>query len=532
MKNIIIKVLVLFTFAAICSCEDAFLTENPRGETFAENLFNDKDGFQQVLNATFALVRQERTEAGDASMERSIIWKAGTDAYWGNYTFASQRAFDEYGANLNAADGTLNSVFNWLYDVVNASNGVITRAELPTVDWKGINAEEDLKNKNQVIAQARLFRAWAYRHLTYSWGEVPLSLEEITGDNFKVYWPRDNIDTIRAQMERDLLFAEEHLPDNYDDPLVLSRVVAQHYLAELYLTIGNNILAEEKAEAVINNNNFSLIRERFGAGAGLPGVPFMDQFNSESALPSDGNTETLWTFLNALDLSGSARVTMRRTWVNRYYNLTTDDTWAFSQYGGRGIGRMAHTPYVESLYEPNDDRYSQYAISKFYLKAEGGDTVFTAAPDFASWKQSDASFPGTKKWDSYPDIDRVDDPGQFNNMPYLRLAETYLLLAEAEMKLSKTDEAADHLNELRSRSNASLIDASDVTIEFILDERARELLSEEHRRHTLNRLGLLISRTKLHHKFAGNITERDLLFPIPQEFIDANEGITRQNPDY
>lgn len=534
MKNLKIKTALFFALVAIAtSCSDDFLTEKPRDTLFADNLFVNRDGFQQGLNAIYALARQERIERR-SSHEVSLMWKTGTDVAWGNYTYSSLRSFDIYGTNLTPDNSILNSVFNWLYDVVNASNTIITSSESSDIDWQGGSEAEDLNNKTLIVAQARLLRAWAYRHLTNSWGDVPLSVEAIDGSNFKTYFERTPVAEVRDQMEQDLLFAEANLPDDYNNPLVLSSAVAQHYLAELYLTMGGNenyVKAEQKAEAAIANPNFRLITQRYGAEINAPGVPFMDQFGEQNALPSQGNTETLWTFLNAADLSGSAEVAMRRTWVNRYYNITTDDQWAFSQYGGRGIGRAAHTLYVEDLYEDDDDRYSEYALSKFYLKEEGGEIVFTRVPTFSSWAVSDRFWPGTKKWDSYPDAERVDYAGQYNNMTYLRLAETYLLLAEAEFRLNKLDEAATHINALRERSNATPITASDVSVEYILDERARELLSEEHRRYTLNRFGLLVSRTLQYNKFS-QIEEKNILYPLPQDFIDSNEGSTPQNPGW
>lgn len=535
MKNLKIQIVLFFGLVAFAtSCSEDFLIEDPKDSLFADNLFQNRDGLQQGLNAIYALARQERTDRGSSSHEGSLMWKTGTDVAWGNRTYGSLRAFDIYGTNIDPSDGIVNTVFNWLYDVVNASNTIISRSESADINWQGVDQAENLKNKNLIVAQARLLRAWAYRHLTGTWGDVPLSLEEIDGSNFKTYWERTPVATIQNQMEQDLLFAEENLPANYNDAVILSSAVAQHYLAELYLTMGgdaNYKKAEAKAEAAIANPNFELMTERFGVNKNEPGVPFMDQFEEGNALASSGNRETLWAFLNAVDLPGSQDVTMRRTWVMRYYNLTKDDTWAYSQYGGRGIGRASHTLYVEDLYEDQDDRYSEYAISKYYLEREGGDSIFTKVPTFSDWKVNTDTWPATKKWDSYPDLERVDENDQFNNMPYLRLAETYLLAAEAEFRLNKLDEAAAHLNTLKTRSNASPITAGDVTVEAILDERARELLSEEHRRYTLNRFGLLVSRTKQYNKFS-EITERDILYPLPQDFIDSNDGLTDQNPGW
>jgi hypothetical protein len=530
MKNTNTKFLIFtaLTVLLFSGCNDTFLDEEPKDALFVDNLYASKSGFDQGINALYALIRRERTDRAGVSVEASFIWKAGTDTAWGNYTFNALRAFDIYGSNLNPANNSLENMFNTLYDIVNSSNLIISRAEVSGVDWEGANETENDYNKNLVIAHARLFRAWAYRHLTNSWGDVPLSLEEIDGSTFKTAWPREDVEIVRQQMEVDLLFAEEHLADNYNNPLVLSKVVAQHLLAELYLTMDDPAKAEIKAEAAIDNPNFKLVNSRFGVSSGNGGTPFTDIFKEGNALPENGNTETLWAFLNTLDVPGEEVITMRRTWVNRYYNITSDDNWAFSQYGGRGIGRLAHTLYVEDLYEDTDDRYSEYAFNKFYFKEEGGDLVLTEVPTFSDWKASDRYWPNTKKWDGFADLERVNSTGSHANMVYMRLAETYLLLAEAEMKLNKNDEAAIHINALRTRSNATPITANDVNVDLILDERARELISEEYRRYTLNRFGLLVSRTQQYNKFT-QITDRDILFPLPQDFIDSNEAPIQQN---
>jgi starch-binding outer membrane protein, SusD/RagB family len=68
-----------------------------------------------------------------------------------------------------------------------------------------------------------------------------------------------------------------------------------------------------------------------------------------------------------------------------------------------------------------------------------------------------------------------------------------------------------------------------VDIDFILDERSRELFLEEHRRWTLLRTGKWLERVRAYNNNGGaHITERDLLFPIPQSVIDAN--LTKEMP--
>jgi len=140
-----------------------------------------------------------------------------------------------------------------------------------------------------------------------------------------------------------------------------------------------------------------------------------------------------------------------------------------------------------------------------------------------------------RKWDWAPaDPADVQNSSNFNDEIYLRLAETYLLLAEAQFRLGDLTGAATTLNVIRARANATPITAAQVTLDFILDERSRELVSEEHRRYTLLRTGTWFTRTKLYNLYAGTkITLRDTILPIPQSVIDAN--LTKpmaQNPGY
>ena len=113
-------------------------------------------------------------------------------------------------------------------------------------------------------------------------------------------------------------------------------------------------------------------------------------------------------------------------------------------------------------------------------------------------------------------------------------AETYLLLAEASINLGDTQTAADAINVVRERSGASKINAGQATIDFLLDERIRELVGEELRRFTLVRTGKLLERTKKYNTVSGpKMDEHHALWPIPQSIIDSNTGAEYpQNPGY
>ena len=95
-------------------------------------------------------------------------------------------------------------------------------------------------------------------------------------------------------------------------------------------------------------------------------------------------------------------------------------------------------------------------------------------------------------------------------------------------------EAAASINVVRARANATPVDPADVDMDYILDERARELLGEKHRRFTLVRTGMLLERVRrLNPKSKDGIRDYHVRWPIPQTAIDANSGaVLEQNPGY
>jgi len=515
---------------SLSSCKSDFLTESPPHIIVPDNLYTDYAGFEAGLNGLYAQVRSERD--GDSGLNglRNEMWTVGTDNAFSNYVSTTERIFNTWGPlNTSLADAYLSN-WTWLYQTINAANTIIVRADNPNVNWTP-------DQKNEVLAEAKLIRAWCYRHLTYLWGDVPLNLVESSGATIRTDWTRTPKAQVFAQMEQDLLFAEANLPETQSDPGKLVKAVAQHYLAELYLRMGEPDKAETEASAVINSGLYSLITQRYGVTANSPGVPFMDQFVDGNVNRNQGNTEVLWAFQLQENIPGGGENIMRRYWLNRYYS---DKGIAVSAAnGGRGIGRLAPTAWAINLYEPSDDRGSIYAIRKFYLYNDPtnlpsgkqiGDTLFL---HWVTEKNSDPLWPSTRKWD-WTDPLNVNNDGAYGDQPYLRLAQTYLLLAEAQFDRNELGAAANTLNVLRARANASQISAGDVTADFILDEDSRETMCEGDRRYTLLRMGKWLERTRLHNPMAAaTVAARDTLYPIPQAVIDANLGAAMaQNPGY
>jgi hypothetical protein len=200
---------------------------------------------------------------------------------------------------------------------------------------------------------------------------------------------------------------------------------------------------------------------------------------------------------------------------------------------------MSPTRWQMNLFKGvQDDRGSNFAWHYYYLMNTNppkgsaiGDTV--RLDSTGNEKLSNPNWPSTSKWDWVSSTNVLIDP-QYNDQFLLRTGETYLILAEADFDLGDNQGAADAINALRARAHAAPVSASDITIDFILDERAKELFSEEDRRYVLLRTHRWLPRVQLYNKIAGPlVTPRDTLLPIPQPVIDANRtSPMRQNNGY
>ncbi len=131
------------------------------------------------------------------------------------------------------------------------------------------------------------------------------------------------------------------------------------------------------------------------------------------------------------------------------------------------------------------------------------------------------------------------DPGKAfvdTDMPLIRLAEVYLNYAEAALRSGGSEATAKaYVNELRTRANAASV--SSVDLDFILDERARELYFEGFRRTDLIRYGRFVSNDYL-WTFKGGVqagrgvNSRYKLYPIPTSVLNANPDNIKQNLGY
>jgi hypothetical protein len=553
MKTKIFNIItILFFVILLWGCEASTLDETPPHLITSGTLYSSLAGFEAGLNGAYSLIRAEHNGSIDFT---SSMFTCGTDNLCANW----RQGFGVIGTFWGDLNGPSNSyfknVFSWLYSIVNATNTIINQAQTRTdINWGGSGATAEA-NKNRVIGEAKAIRAWAYRHLSYCWGDVPLNLEESLGSTIKTDWDRTPKAIVRKQIISDLSFAEKYIPV---EPVMAGRMskgAVQHYLSEMYLAVNKPDSALYWADKVISTPNYKLITTRYGVRKSQPGVPFMDMFYLGNKNREEGNTEALWVWQFEFEtIGGGSDPCTRAHHQGRFMDIKIGGVVPLQityERGGRGKAYTAPTKWAIDIYEKQDDRGSNYAMRKYFiLKDAAGNAPFPAdklPPTYhygdtiwlkwsndltpATWQRTD--WPYSRKVEG-TNPDNVTQSPNFDDYIAVRLGETYLLKAEAQFKLGLIPEATATINVLRSRAHATPATAAQMSLDYILDERSRELFLEEQRRYTLLRTGKWFERTKAHNHFGGEmIAQRDTLFPIPQSVIDAN--ITKpmaQNPGF
>ncbi len=511
------------------SCDDDYLTETPRSFLAPENTFVNTKGFETAVTGLHIQVQREWGWAGGNGLTYMHFF-VGTDICVSGNATPFYTVFESYGDDIDPSNGRLTGHWNYYYESIGNANLIIQAAENENVNW---DYPED---KNRISAEAKFFRAYFYRCLIAFFGDVPLVKE--VDKPFRLDYTRQPVSEVLDLMIEDLRFGAENLPELTDMDGKLTMAAAQHMLAEAYLWKGENALAEQAAQAVIGSGNYELMTDRFGQRAGEPGDAYSDLFLEYNQNRAGGNLETIWAVQQEYLVNGGGGQNdgqndwSRRGWVPNYAavpGMVLADT-----LGGRGIGRLVPMQWWFDSFEAQDIRASEYNIKREYWYNDPTSDLFGQKVEITDeWKNLGRLYPSTTKF-NYGKADDLNFLSNLKDRYKIRLAETYLLLAEAQMLQQKTTEAAASINVVRARSNATPVDPADVDMDYILDERARELLGEKHRRFTLVRTGTLLERVRrLNVKSQDGIRDYHVHWPIPQTAIDANSGaVLEQNSGY
>lgn len=547
-KRLANKILpVLLVTFLLNSCDKSFLDETPKSFMNSEVVLSNVAGFESAIAGLCANARSEMKN----DVNEVFIQHIGTDIATSGDPAIS--AYKDYRVTLtptNTGDASVVLYWDWAYlSVLPLANTIIEYAESPNMKW------DSEAQKNSYIAEAKFFRAYAHNMLTNLYGDIPIANQ---------LYKKPKLDFVRSPradvlnfIKEDLIFASQWLPAIPAKDGRVPKAAADHLLSEVYISLSQYDNAIKSATDVIGSGVYHLMTERFGNFKTQPGDVYSDLFRDNNQNRSSGNMETIFSYQIEYQTTGGMGEWGGTGWTaNAYIRAWGPRAWAQKDYDGnagmvicdslgRGVGWVRPCSYY--LYDVwkdnwnNDIRNSKYNIRRTHIWNNSASKYFLQAvnvPRLLSTVGVD-----TMQF-IYPTVRKIEGKAlagaanghTFKEYPIMRLAETYLLRAEAYLLKGDKQKAADDINQVRSRAKAKPVVAADVTIDYILDERARELIVEEPRRKTLSRMGKLVERVRkynMRQSTRETIQDYHQWLPIPQKAIDANQGaVLTQNPGY
>jgi hypothetical protein len=542
-----------FLFIAVFSmvwfmtaCRKDFLTEKPTSFLSPENSFESQQTARLVLDGVYESL-QDRGFNKRGLYSYLVLEMLGTDitkCFPGN----TNNGLCDY--SLTATNPQIGYYWEESYETINRAN-----LFLDNIDK--VSMSDELKNKYR--AEALFLRSLIYFNLIRMFGDVPMPLTSATTlDPELIQLPRTQVSTIYEKIIADLTFAENNLPVKgavvSEEKFRLgdaSKGAAQAVMAQLYLYRGSIvkrdggdgkedfIKSRDYANAVINSGNYAL--EPY----------FPDVWRKQDA----SNSEIIFA-------------------VRYKFNAIDENSLIGFYLGVRGpeeLGGSVNVPSV-SLFGTTYFESGDTVRRKWTTVHGNGISQVNGVPAIVETTNNLQNAWGYGKWRQFP----LREPfmgGFGNQVPVLRLADIYLILAETENEIngSPTDAAISAVNLIRQRAcnnNAGGVHADltprvitakpeqlpDISLanysylnfrDYLFYERAREMAMEWSRYFDLQRWGVLIETVKHVGSYLNpvsgkkepaylapnNISEKHYLLPIPAAEISANPKLT-QNPGY
>lgn len=578
-----INIGILALSSLLFSCNDnAFLTENPETFYTIDNIFTTSSQVNQVVTSCYAHVRLIYCPHENWDLD----WYAyrlgnGTDMY-DVATIRLGNRFNDYSI-LNSQTKGFFCTYSAFYQLINIANTALAAANLENIVW----ASED--EKARIIAEARFFRAFAYRNLGELFGGVPIVTDLTTEPRYD-YTRSTRLETYQFAID-ELEDCLNDLPETTSEAGRLVRAAAQHNLCQLYIDKGVVLSEEggdatsaytkavEYADAVIDGGIYNLMTERFGtratenpefyyastdaeqteahlyekAGHKIEGNVFWDLYQVGNQDFQSGNKEAIW--VAQFDYDVYKQEGAQGTIYTGYYCPVFRDqggeyaTGSMEDVGGLGTCAVQPTFYTRDvIYEDkwNEDMRNSDAVFRRTILGNVPGTPYYGKlipwsvlyREDASGKKNDVAttqlYPISCKVspDKYVGIEDGENRSHgFRDDYLIRLPETILLRAEAKLRLGDTGGAASDINMLRDRAKCKYrVSSADVNLDLILDERARELVYEECRWNTLLRMGGTVAVDRI-KKYAywdyprTTLNKTFNLWPIPQTVIDTNKDV-------
>lgn len=549
MKKIILFLGVIAV--SFSSCSD-YIEEESLSNVSADETYKTAAGFQLLVNANYAWLKG--IYGGDP-----WLFCAGTDMYAEGRS-PEPAGLSQYTQLIPSSDG-VGQLYNSCYQAIQSVN--------KTIFYSAITAQTS--NLNTLVGEARFLRANAYFLLVQTYGGVPIVDDNITAA--VLTFDRNSAEEVYAKIIEDLESALLAVGTGAYTGRINKRAV-QDLLAKVYLTRGYETFgaasdfttAATYADAAISGQALNLAFDQlFKPGNDLNAETiFSVQYdkNSVSTSPTTlGNKQFYYfsSYLGGAETNGNAPMRSYNLcptgytlnlytkgdlrWESTFMNLVYENYYDFFRVADKSNLKIRHF-YEPSWFTLADRSAWQTANASKWI---AGATVARNYHNFGTYAAENtltlntdyATIP-VKKFDD-PDLTTPLSTGPVSTRDIIlsRLSETYLVAAEAYLKAGDQSTGLNRLNEVRRRAGVANANLSDFNIDYILDERGRELLGEYHRWFDLKRTGTLVARASAYHylinpsNFTGVGGALKILRPIPQSAIDLNQNKSfPQNPAY
>jgi len=526
MKNIKISIpLILALLFGACTDLDL----QPLSTTTAGVVFTDEASYMAFAAKVYAglATTGQQGPAGDGDIK-------GIDEgfsnylrqYWQLQELTTEEAVigwgDEGLPDLNAhtwtsANQFITATFNRIFFQVSMANEFLRETTEGKLNERGVSAGMKA-TITELRAEIRFLRALSYWHALDLFGSVPFFTEDqAVGADAPDQVNRAELfsflESELAEIEQDMVPAGENEYARADRAAVWMLQAKLFLNAEVYVGTPRYSDAITALDKLINSGAFALEEE------------YLHNFLA------DNHTSTEIIFPVAFD--GLRTL----TWGGMTYLVNAPIGGSMSdisetEYGIQGgWGGLRTTSLLVDLFPDETGNTDTRAL--FYT--DGQNKEITTIESF----NDGYAVP------KYRNVNREGEPGQNQthpdtDFPMFRLADAYLMYAEAVVRGGSggsMSQAVSLINELRERAyknTAGNITEADLTLDFILDERSRELFWEGHRRTDLIRYGRYASKI---WPFKGNVTAGQAsedfrtLFPIPSSELLANPKLS-QNSGY
>lgn len=462
--------LALALLFALFACDDK-LEIKPKQSIDAETALNSPENIKAALVGAY-LEARSTSLFGSYFNEYSELYAATNHMkFVGTY----QQPKEFYQKKATVTNSYVEDTWINAYQLINKCNLLLQ---------DGVLAILNASDKALVEGEAKFLRGWVIFEMTRLFGlpyndgkantnlGIPLILTPTNDAKDAIKVARSTVAQCYGQAIADLSRAKALLPET--NSVYATTFAASAVLARIYLQIGDYANAATEANRVIQSNLFSLTSTPLAA------------FNSHSI-----TSEDIFTFQN---------------------NVASNTSWLSVMYASlNGVGRGDYEiqpPFI-ALFDPLDRR------GMVQTETQPSFTISDINQMYYIGVGTILNFGGinTAKWGDY-----------YANIPILRLAEMYLIRAEANFEGTHgqvgPNTPTQDINTIRARSLAPVY-VADVTRDQIRMERYFELCWEGHRLHDLKRWGMNIGADAYN---AGN-----LILPIPFREMEVNDLLVQND---